>query len=454
MIFRTSEYRVGVVGLFRSGKTVFLTSLINHLKEHDPEQFRLGDGPVRITRFRERPTDRGWGAFPYQSHRTAFVDDRDWPRKTCDRSQFICTFERSDWRVSDVKLKLYDLPGERIADAVIAGMSYPEWSDHLLKVLGDDPQYRVHGAEYLDLLDRPETPFEQLLGAYKRSLARLVIHFKPYVSPSSFLLDARGRVNRCLPGRDEPEEFPCGLEPGCEFIPLPAAWRDGPAGLAKPLANHYDAYRRQMVLPVIGALKSCHALIVLVDVTMLLAGGPGMFNDNRQLLIDLLDILQPGQSALGKTIERASAVLLPHSWRPGGITRVAFVASKLDKVPPADRDSLTALLRQMLERPVRDYKGLQALFANCSAVVSTRKHSGADGRLMLEGEVRDWDENGKLLARAGTQAYPVSALPAEWPADWAPGQYAFPDVYPRMPPRWNCPPEQVNLDKIFDFVMR
>ena len=31
--------RIGIVGLYRSGKTVFMTSLINHLSRHDPLRF-------------------------------------------------------------------------------------------------------------------------------------------------------------------------------------------------------------------------------------------------------------------------------------------------------------------------------------------------------------------------------------------------------------------------------
>ena len=51
---RTAEYRIGVVGLLYSGKTVLLTSLIDNLKNHDLEnqrrRFRIGDGTVMISK--------------------------------------------------------------------------------------------------------------------------------------------------------------------------------------------------------------------------------------------------------------------------------------------------------------------------------------------------------------------------------------------------------------------
>src|SRR5262249_16297571 len=122
---RTAERRVGVIGLYASGKTVFLTSLLNHLKDHDADRFRLGNGgapPLR--KFQELPTDPGWERFAYQSCRDAIVHAGSWPGKTKDRFQFVCSFERTDWHLSRAKLKFYDLPGERVADAVMAGKDY------------------------------------------------------------------------------------------------------------------------------------------------------------------------------------------------------------------------------------------------------------------------------------------------------------------------------------------
>ena len=111
---KTTECRVGVVGLYNAGKTVLLTSLINHLQDHDPDRFPLGEpGHVRPQVRPSLPPDPGWAAFNYAGFRDALVHDGRWPEKTRDRSQFACQFERSDWTFSDCLLKLYDLPGER-----------------------------------------------------------------------------------------------------------------------------------------------------------------------------------------------------------------------------------------------------------------------------------------------------------------------------------------------------
>jgi predicted YcjX-like family ATPase len=78
---RTADIRIGVVGLYASGKTVFLTSLINHLRNHDPGRFRLGDGTVTLRKFREHTPEPDWGQFEYERFRDAFVG-KCWPGKT------------------------------------------------------------------------------------------------------------------------------------------------------------------------------------------------------------------------------------------------------------------------------------------------------------------------------------------------------------------------------------
>src|SRR6478672_1749394 len=86
--FKTIERRIGVIGPRWSGKTVFLTALINHLKFHDPPRFVLGKRkrPGEVTHFRELPENdqnaRGGGNLPwfdYEGYRNQFVQNGRWP---------------------------------------------------------------------------------------------------------------------------------------------------------------------------------------------------------------------------------------------------------------------------------------------------------------------------------------------------------------------------------------
>ena len=134
---KTTECRVGVVGLYNAGKTVLLTSLINHLQDHDADRFPLGSPATRVRKFTVLPPDPGWEPFNYTGCRDALVHGGRWPAKTRDRAQYVCKFERSDWTFSDCLLKVYDLPGERID--VVTWVPFGQLADDAGKLFGSIP---------------------------------------------------------------------------------------------------------------------------------------------------------------------------------------------------------------------------------------------------------------------------------------------------------------------------
>jgi predicted YcjX-like family ATPase len=451
---KTTECRVGIVGLYNSGKTVLLTSLINHLQDHDPDRFPLGTRQTHTRKFAVHSPDSDWAAFNYTGHRDALVNRGAWPAKTTDRSQFVCQFERSDWRFSDCLLKLYDLPGERIADAGMLGRDFTGWSDKMLSLFIDDTAYRTHTAPFLAAIARPNVTEAELLRAYKLSLANLILSFKPLICPSTFLLDIHGKPAR----PDAPENLAAsrysGADAASEFCPLPAPLRIPGSPLFETFSSHYQHYVDRIVVPTVLAFRSCTALVVLIDVTMLLAGGVGMYDDNRQIIRDLFDVLSPGEHTFFGPVARGlSKVFLPHQWRPGWITRLAFAAPKLDLVHPIDRDRMLLLMRRMVERYASDRDGLHYEFFNLSSIVSTKALPLEDrGLRMLVGmPLRDSD--GKKIPPGPEQRFAVSELPDDWPQEWPAGRYSFPEVYPRMPPRKDYPPDQINVDRLATFVI-
>lgn len=452
LLFKTTECRVGVVGLYSAGKTVLLTSLINHLADHDPDRFPFAGGTATVRKFAPLPPDSGWSQFNYAGFRDGLVHSGQWPRKTTDRSMYACGFERTDWRFSDAVLKLYDLPGERLADAAMLSRDFAGWSDHLLARLHSDTPYRTASVEFLDAVGGATATETDILRTYRLALARLILAFKPLISPSTFLLDTAGGLAKPATPEALSEGRVCGLSADSQFAPLPPEVRAANPALAATFAVRYDRYKAEVAVPFLDGLRSCHSLIVLVDVTMLLAGGVGMYDDNRQIVRDLFEVLRPGESAVQSLGRNLSYLLLPRQLRPAWVNRVAFVAPKLDLVHPTDRDRVSHLLKRMVGKLAADRDGLKAGYFNASAAVSTRV-------MPLTGEER-WlvgvpyrGADGARIHRGDERRFAVSAVPEDWPADWPAGKFAFPEVYPTVPPRKDCPPQQINMEKVFDFVV-
>lgn len=63
--FLTRRRRIAITGLANTGKTVFLTTLINHLNHHEPTIFRAfhDEKPVTVTQFTNVDTTDGISKF-------------------------------------------------------------------------------------------------------------------------------------------------------------------------------------------------------------------------------------------------------------------------------------------------------------------------------------------------------------------------------------------------------
>jgi predicted YcjX-like family ATPase len=463
--WKTIERRIGVIGPRWSGKTVFLTSLINHLKFHDPPRFVLGrrKRPAEATHFRELPDDaataRGGGSLPwfdYEGYRNQFVQNGRWPATTRDASQYACRFERNDWHVADVQLRLFDLPGERVNDIPMMfvtrdpALAFAVWSDRTSRRLSKDLTASEFFKPFFAKLAQPAWNEADVIHEYKLALGRTRLAYRPYVTPSTFLLD---RLGNRIKGTDLEllaKTRYCGLGPDEEFVPLPAAARAGCPEVAERFAARFTRYRDEVVAPVVTQLKSCHGLVVMIDVLAILGHGTGMYNDYRQLVTDLLASLDPKDSTLDLILRNVYQAVLPVSMRRSWINRIAFVAPKVDRVPFEDRARVKGLMEQMVKHDARNCRGVAIDYFAVASVVGAREIQGAQHEML--GSTL-YDATGHPLEPGAERKYAVSRVPDTWPeGGWRPGDFVFPDVYPRVSPLSNCPTEQSGLDEVFNFL--
>jgi len=377
-------------------------------------------------------------------------DDHTWPAKTCATSAYRCRFQREDWSFTDTDLTFYDFPGERFSDAMMLGKSYQEWSDALLKHLEIDRSYREPAREYLKLQEQPDLDRKTLIHAYKKTLAQLFLRHRPLITPSTFILDQFGNTPSTTDvGKMASERF-SGLSQETQFAPMTAALRHRLPEIQETFALHYEAYSLEISQSSFELLKRCHRLIILIDVTNVLASNTGRLDDNEAIIENVLKSCVQERSNWDKLGMFLSSALLPNTWRPEGISRIAFVATKCDMVHPSQIDNLLGLLRSLVEKTIRNYQ-IRHDYFTCAAIHSTY----VDGNTLLghpvytpEGKRRIPPQFNDLMEELNP-----SEIPKKWPNSWESGTYFFPEVWPRIPRRRSDPPEQYGLNGILNYLL-
>ncbi len=434
------QKRVALTGIAGGGKTVFLTSLISHLAEFGQVGFHLGKA-VDIADFRCLAPKSSWPpVFPHSNFREDLARGR-WPGKTTDCSQYECEFKRSDWKLFAQRMSFFDFPGERVADSAIAAYSsYGQWSDHMLAHFARYHDYSLAAGPYLEYIDQDNISEDILLKVYRETLARLILAFKPLVSPSVFLLDQNGLP--AFPGT--PEQIAAqritGISAANQFAPLSLKARQKDPDLTVKMASNYKEYRKTVVMPVFENISRAGSLVVLVDIPSLLAGGVGRYNDDRQMLLDLFEVLRP-RSDLGSLLMKYFTF-----WQKS-LSRIAFVAAKADMVHPMDIENrkMINLLKMMTDRARKMLPEVMAEWFVCSACYSTFPVEGnrrLRGKIVYNNPVKEFKE------------YNVPELPETWPEKWSPGEYQFYKVYPDAPENYLIPPRHMGLDQVFEFISR
>ncbi|MDO4570824.1 MAG: YcjX family protein [Planctomycetia bacterium] len=462
---------IGVVGLGLAGKTVFLTSLIDHLRNHNPERYpsRFDLENKRVSEFSNLVPPRSdiWCPFRFEEFRAQMANQFKWPERTTSCSRIDLKFKfswtsggffvrKGERTWNDYYLTLYDIPGERTPDVVMYENGYAAWCELTLNSMRKYyKQYRDHAGnldalrDYLDLAENPcEMGDDEIVRAYKLALIEMLENGCSNVTPSIFMVDDEGRRFRdkhweCRMFEDYRDRLLTRCRAGAagaEFAPLGEKWRSSSTDEA--FGRAYQRYQREYVYPLFGTLISCDALAFLVDIPTILKNGPRDLNMYREILSNLLMGLHPGDSIL--------PLLFSLGFRHS-IERIAFVATQCDRFHPDDQPTLVAMLQHLADpvcnRVSLDYR--YEYFA-VSAVESTR--------LMDDGKMHFNTPNGEA-------ALDYWRIPSEWRGDFPNdaqseafvSQYrASNSILPRVAPVFSrdeaVPPSQIKLDALFRFL--
>jgi hypothetical protein len=365
--FFNPTVRLGVTGLSRAGKTVFITALIHGLTRGGRfpvfEPFATG----RIARARLEPQpDDAVPRFNYEGHVRTLIEERRWPNSTVDISELrlVIDYQRQNGADRTLTLDIVDYPGEWLLDLPLLHKSYEQWSHESLALSREQPRAKLAAPWHAHLATLNASGREDEQAAL--SAARL---FTDYLRACR---DERFAMSLLPPGRFLMPGNLAG-SPALTFAPLDLP-SDGVApegSLWAMMVRRYEAYKDVVVRPFFrDHFSRLDRQIVLVDALAAFNAGPEALADLEAALAGILDCFRIGRSTL------LSALFRPR------IDRILFAATKADHLHHSSHDRLEAVLRRAVTKAVTraEDTGAEIDVVALAAVRATREATVARGR--------------------------------------------------------------------------
>jgi predicted YcjX-like family ATPase len=359
--------RLGVTGLSRSGKTVFITSLVANLIDRGrmPGLTAAAEGGIRAAYLQPQPDDTV-PRFDYEAHLDALTGPRPhWPEGTRAVSQLRLSLRVQPGGLiggfrgeRTMHLDIVDYPGEWLLDLSLLERDFRAWSDLTLQ----RAEARPEAAEFLAALDAAD-PTARIEEAKARALARAYTGYLDAAREAGY--------SDCTPGRFLLPGEMAG-SPALTFSPL----RPGPAprgSLAREFERRYEAYKREVVKPFFREhFARIDRQVVLVDVLGAIHSGPRAMEDLRRAMADILGAFRPGRNRW------LSSILLGRR-----VERILFAATKADHLHHAQHARLTAIMEALVADARRraDFAGADTGAMSIAALRATTEDTVEhDGR--------------------------------------------------------------------------
>ncbi len=329
--------RLGVTGLSRAGKTVFITGLVANLLNRG-RMGQLGavaQGRIEAVYLQPQP-DMTLPRFDYEGHLAALTGDAPhWPESTRAVSELRLSFRvRPSGFMAGVlagftgprvvHLDIVDYPGEWLLDLSLLERSYEAWSEGVLTRLAK----RAEAAEFMAVA-RAEDGALALDEARAQALAEC---YTRYLHEAQRL----GRSD-CTPGRFLLPGDLAG-SPVLTFAPLPKPDAVSRGSLWREMERRYDAYCSRVVQPFFRShFAKVDRQVVLADVLGAIHQGPQAVEDLRRTMAEVLAVFRPGRNGWLTRLLGARRV-----------ERILFAATKADHLHHTQHGALTAIADAML----------------------------------------------------------------------------------------------------------
>jgi len=367
--------RLGVTGLSRAGKTVFISALVHNLIHGGRLPLFEAQKSGRIARaFLEEQPDDAVPRFQYEDHVAALVNDRVWPDSTRAISELRLTIEyesASGWNrlfsAGKLSVDIVDYPGEWLLDLPLLGKSFADFSREAVELAALPVRSDLSQAwRELASSVNPDADADEM------TARRLAESFAAYLKACK--LDDRA-LSTLPPGRFL---MPGDLEgsPALTFAPLMtlSQGRPRPGSLQAMMERRYEAYKTHVVKPFFREhIARLDRQIVLIDAMQALNAGPAAMADLERAVTEILSCFRPG---------RGNFLTDFFSRR---IDRILVAATKADHLHHESHDRLQAIVRRLTDRAVAraNFSGATVDVVAMAAVRSTREGTVKQGRETL-----------------------------------------------------------------------
>jgi predicted YcjX-like family ATPase len=376
LLNRTLDQHVtlAVTGLSRSGKTAFITSLVNQLINEGNSAslnfFNVAHQGRFIAAKRVAQKNLHISRFDYDRSMSAFIGEPPtWPEPTHGISEIRIAIRYQPKEsllkyatdMATITLDITDYPGEWLLDLPMLNQTYEEWSEQTVNSLMQAPRNTL-SQSFLDKvaeIDPFQEADESLLAQLSQEYTELLLAFRhdlglSVIQPGRFILPGE------LAGAPLLEFIPFAHIADLDANEYQNADNDTFIGM---LRARYVEYKEKVVRKFYKEhFINFDRQIVLADCLTPLNKGKDTFNDLKQAISLILESYNYGKSSL------FSRLFAPK------IDRLLFAATKADHVTAEQHSHLVSLLNEMIHQSKHqlNYEAIKMQTLAIAAVKTTK----------------------------------------------------------------------------------